>query len=289
MASHRLVTPSVNISPLLRHYHYAVLHYVRRAPRSHQHLDWEPLAQWLHDPQNIGAMAWEGDELVGLMIFSPVHEHTSWLRLLVISYPDEKICFDELWAFVWTQLQSQGAQALAAMSPQLWVKTRLLAVGFSLQETVINLYRSQGESLPPPVNTQVQIQKARGQDFQAVLGVDWAAFAPLWQMRESDLREAIRRAHYYTLARLQDQVVGYQIAMRYGQAMHLARLATHPDYQNQRIGSALVVDLLRYADQSGAERLTVNTQNSNSFSQRIYQNYGFRSDDHDLPIYIRQH
>jgi ribosomal protein S18 acetylase RimI-like enzyme len=131
----------------------------------------------------------------------------------------------------------------------------------------------------------VRIRRPRRWENATVLAVDHAAFGPLWQMRAYDLREAGRRASHYTVAHDGNQMVGYQLSIRYGRSLHLARLAILPACQNQGVGSALVHDLLNFAEASGIEQVTVNTQHSNLSSQRLYQRMGFEPDGSSLPVY----
>ena len=68
--------------------------------------------------------------------------------------------------------------------------------------------------------------------------------------------------------------------------MHLARLATLPECQNQRIGSTLLYDLLKYSEAQGIKTVTVNTQISNTSSQALYYRADFERNNHDIPVYM---
>jgi ribosomal protein S18 acetylase RimI-like enzyme len=66
---------------------------------------------------------------------------------------------------------------------------------------------------------------------------------------------------------------------------HLARLATHPEYQRQGIGCAILRDLLIQFKQRGAARITVNTQEDNLASIALYENAGFMRTGETYPVY----
>lgn len=274
----------MDVSLYTRQNRRLVLRFVAAQPQVHYHLDWHPVAQWLLDPENIVGLLWQGKLLRGVMAFSPLHRQTTWLRLLALPFEGREEAFLLLWNTLAEILREQG-KVVASMATYPWLEALLQGVGFTQRDTVINLVRPT-QALPPFDLPPVKIRRLWFGEMLKVLAVDHAAFGAIWQMREADLREAGRRASLYTLAQDGKQIVGYQLSTRYGSALHLARLATLPEYQNRRIGSALVYKMLEYAQKTGVQVVTVNTQLSNEQSQRVYERFGFQRDEgNDLPIY----
>jgi ribosomal protein S18 acetylase RimI-like enzyme len=62
-------------------------------------------------------------------------------------------------------------------------------------------------------------------------------------------------------------------------------LAVLPDMQGKRIGAVLLDNLISKFNRRGVRSLTVNTQQSNIRSQRLYARYGFHRNGFDLPIW----
>ena len=85
---------------------------------------------------------------------------------------------------------------------------------------------------------------------------------------------------------IEEAIVGYQMSTLYFDGAHLARLAVTPRVQGQRVGSALVEDMLGHFHQRGVQTMTVNTQQSNAISQQLYERQGFRRNGYDLPVWI---
>jgi ribosomal protein S18 acetylase RimI-like enzyme len=104
-------------------------------------------------------------------------------------------------------------------------------------------------------------------------------------MMEMDLRFARKIAAVHTVAVLDNEIVGYQLSTQYRQSGHLARLAVSPDMQGFGIGAALLDDMIRRFLRRRVRTVTVNTQESNVRSQRLYEQYGFRRNGYDLPVY----
>jgi ribosomal protein S18 acetylase RimI-like enzyme len=262
----------VQITRYARQDHTTLMRFLGHQERVHYHLDWQPLNQWLRDSENWVGLAWDGSKLVGAMAFSPAHRDTAWLRLLTVAKEDAHEIF---------QVTSR---VVAAMAPHPWISGYLMQHGFDQTETVINLSRA----AQPLTSINKAVVKVRGLHWgeaTEVLTVDHMAFEALWQMRPIDLREAGRRSSHYTVACHNKKVIGYQLSMRYGQTMHLARLATLPEYQNRGVASALLYDLISHAEQQKIEWVTVNTQESNTSSRHLYERFGFQRDFHDMPIY----
>jgi ribosomal protein S18 acetylase RimI-like enzyme len=116
--------------------------------------------------------------------------------------------------------------------------------------------------------------------------VDHAAFSPPWQLSLSDLRQAMRLAASCTVATLDERIVGYQLSTRHRESGHLARLAVEPNLQGGGVGGAMLNRLLMYFHERSVHIVTVNTQETNTRSQRLYNYYGFFRNGYDLPVWV---
>jgi ribosomal protein S18 acetylase RimI-like enzyme len=123
------------------------------------------------------------------------------------------------------------------------------------------------------------------QDMPAVESLDRAAFGLLWHNSSESLESAFHQAAIATVAELGGKIVAYQISTATHLGGHLARLATHPDHQNQGIGSALLQDLLAKFVHRGALHVTVNTQQDNKVSISVYEKNGFIQTGESYPVY----
>ena len=146
---------------------------------------------------------------------------------------------------------------------------------FHYLEDVVTLNRT-GVSLPEaPSSNKVYIRSAEREDVRAITQVDHTAFIPPWQLSYTDLWQAHRVAATATIALYNNQVIGYQMSTRHRTHAHLARLAVLPNSQGQRVGARLLHDLITRIMRRGIRSITVNTQDSNIRSQRLYRRYGF--------------
>lgn len=63
------------------------------------------------------------------------------------------------------------------------------------------------------------------------------------------------------------------------------RLAVLPQVQGQRVGAALLHDLITRFARRSIHLMSVNTQSSNSRSRALYTRFGFRPNGYDLPYF----
>lgn len=135
----------------------------------------------------------------------------------------------------------------------------------------------------------LRIRTLRSADIDAALEVDRAAFGAIagipdsnvargWT-DESAMHDAMRAtpAARARVAVRGDAVVGFAICGRADRAGYLQRLAVSPDAQGGGIGSALVLDALRWSRRHRVGRVAVNTQVGNDRALRRYRALGFVS------------
>jgi ribosomal-protein-alanine N-acetyltransferase len=122
-------------------------------------------------------------------------------------------------------------------------------------------------------------------DVEAVATLDANAFEPIWQLSRNALVDAQRQAATFTVAEIDNQIVGYQLSTWHLESGHLARLAISPDLRGQRIGQQLVIQMLHFFAERQVHSITVNTQADNTSSQKLYQRLGFQPTHHVVPVW----
>lgn len=281
------MTP-ITISPYERQHRETVLNLIFYSEHSHSHLDWYRVGHWLDTDEGVCQLAWQGDDLLGVIGISENIEQTAWLRLLALSnrVPDDEI-LPPLWASLEGYLREQGEiEALFVLSLQGWLIPYLRDVmHFSFMEEVITLQRDRQTLPPAPQNRAYEIRDAFLADLPEILYVDQHSFIPPWQLSYHDLYQAQRHAANFTVAVREHQIIGYQLSTRYHESGHLARLAVHHDYQGQGIGRGLVYAMLESMFRGRVKIVTVNTQASNKVSQHLYESLQFKRNGFDLPIW----
>ena len=274
-------TQTITLTPYIRRYRRDLLRLVQEAQddlRLHVHLDWSIIDDWINEPNVPIFLAWSGTLLIGVIAASPPQEGTAWLRLLALRNDVEiASVLEALWSSLRDFLLSTGITEIGALTLRPWLEAYLPVLGFESVDQIVTLRRSSMNIPSPHVAIEgIRIRVVGWRDVAAVLPIDHAAFEPLWQLSLSAFRQASREAASFTVAEVDGKLIGYQLSTLYRDGAHLARLAVLPEYQGAGVGGLLVGDMLNEFLGRGILSATVNTQESNAQSQRLYQRYDFR-------------
>jgi len=254
--------------------------------RIHRHLDWRSPLEWLGAPfywaleegQRINAALACPNEIAGI----------AWVRLFVYA---SHWSADKAWNILWStakyDIARAGGATVAAIAMQPWFQTLLAANGFVNHQQIVMLEWHGFASQPWAAREveDIRIRKMADSDLPQVERIDAASFDPLWQNPLETLQRALTQSLFAMVAEDKDGIIGYQITTGGEQRAHLARLAVHPTAQGRGVGKALLSDLFRVLTRNGTSRLTVNTQNDNVTSLKLYQRMGFVRTGEQYPVY----
>lgn len=126
----------------------------------------------------------------------------------------------------------------------------------------------------------------RPDDLPVAEEVDLEAFGPFWHNTYDSLQRAYSQAVYSSVAEDDSGLIGYQISTGNPFGVHLARLGVRPEAQGRGVGSALVGEMIRRVRILPTGRITVNTQQENLASLKLYQKLGFVSTGENYPVFI---
>ncbi len=141
----------------------------------------------------------------------------------------------------------------------------------------------------PRLAPNTRLRRARSRDRGPVLVVDGRAFSDFWRLDHTAMSEAegATPVTRFRVAVCEGRVTGYAITGRGRGQGFLQRLATDPDAASRGVGSALVVDALRWASRRRCQRLLVNTQTENIRALDLYERVGFTPTATDLVVLSR--
>lgn len=201
---------------------------------------------------------WQGQPFVALI--GPARGHRGPSPAEIIT------CIEEV------RKRGVGRAVTPALSP--YEAEPFFQAGFKLHEELHLLARSIDDEPPPATH---RLRRGRPWDRRRVLDLDAEAFEQFWQFDSLSLKEARRATptHRFRVAVPSGAVSGYAVTGRAGGRGYLQRLAVHPDYQGQGIGSSLVHDSLRWLHRKGVGMALVNTQERNVRALGLYERLGF--------------
>ncbi|MEE9217159.1 MAG: GNAT family N-acetyltransferase [Anaerolineales bacterium] len=263
---------------------------IAHAPWSHVHLDWL-------DPTNLidqepFILASSGDSSVGMLGCPPDLPQAAWVRTFAAA---EGYDVDQVWQILWTEADSRlhelNVENVAALALENWFAQLVQKVGFKRTNAVI-FYELELDlgSLAQIVNNRpaYKFRSIRSGDAETILELDQLAFEPIWQLSRDSLAVAINQASSASLIEDEGEILGYQITTSSPFGAHLARLAVLPSHQRKGLGAALIIDAVQSVQEIGLGQLSVNTQENNHPSRRLYEKMGFRKTGKEFPVFELQ-
>lgn len=273
-----------SIRPATGNDHNQLANLIHFSTLVHRHLDWRPPLEWIgHTPFLVLE---DGDRIVAALACPPDPPRVVWLRLFVV-YDEEYLSssWSQLWPAALEMLPSDPKMSIAAIPLQNWFRRLLISSEFEPTTDVVMLIWDSGEIPSRHPCPDISIRPMTLDDLPQVEILDESSFGSLWHNSRKSLEYAFNQAAIATIADIGGTIVGYQISTSMQMGGHLARLATHPDYQRQGIGCSILRDLLIQFKKRGAARITVNTQEDNLASISLYENAGFVRTGETYPVY----
>ena len=253
----------------------------------HRHLDWRPPLEW------IGCQPFlvleKENRIEAALACPPDPPSVVWLRLFV-SANERRLAanWSKLWQQAYEMITPDADLEVAAIPLQKWFQKLLDQSLFQPTTDVVMLIWDSGVTPARQPSPEISLRPMNFDDLGEVEGLDKLAFGSIWHNSRLSLEYAFRQAAIATIAEIEDEIVGYQISTGMQMGGHLARLATHPDFQRKGIGYTMLHDLMLQFKQRGALRITVNTQEDNIGSIALYENSGFVRTGETYPVYLYQ-
>jgi GNAT superfamily N-acetyltransferase len=187
------------------------------------------------------------------------------------------------------QLAKRGFREAVTAAMPAHESAGFAAAGFQISERLHLLERpvTVADRGARPTPAESQLRRARAADLAGVLAVDAASFGSFWRLDEAGVKDARTATTYarYRVAVRDDRVVGYAITGRQGRTGYLQRLAVNPEQRRSGVGTALVMDGVRWLALWRARTVLVNTQETNATALGLYESLGFTRKPDGLTVW----
>jgi ribosomal protein S18 acetylase RimI-like enzyme len=253
-----------------------------RAGRYYMGLEWWAIHECLGWPTFLLALDSQ-ERVLGIALSVLGDGPIAWLR--VMSVVSDRYTRPLLLASV-ESVRAQGGTGLAFLGDDGWITSELRQADFKKVNQVTTL-RWRGPQRGDNGPSGLRMKVADAADIDAILAVDRAAFAPLWWYGRDVLRRALNLACCFDVAYQDDDCVGYQLSTLRNKRGHIVRLATHPSWQQKGIARRLLSKAIGSLENSGAESVTVNTQEDNQVSLHLYQRFSFQHIGRPCSVWFR--
>lgn len=256
---------------------------IAQAPRAHVHLDWLDPTNLIDEEPFI--LASSGETAVGTLGCPPDHPEAAWVRTFAAA---EGTDVEKIWEILWTEGASRlldlNVEHVAALALDSWFEQLVQNAGFKRTNTVIFYELGLESGTAVRSDSSYKVRSIRTADTETILELDRLAFEPIWQISRDSLAVAIIQASSASLIEDGGEVLGYQITTSSPFGAHLARLAVLPSRQREGLGTLLVNEAVESVRETGLGQLSVNTQENNHSSRRLYEKMGFMQTRKEFPV-----
>lgn len=260
--------------------------FLNRAVCVHRHLDWQGILDWI--PFDPFLIMQDEYRMQALLSCPPDLKKIAWIRCFAC---DKKYDLSPTWETLFTKIQTLpqlAGSTLYSVGLNDWFANLLSHSGFVNFQNIVVL---QWNGKMPVFQTFDQswlIRPMEEGDLDKVAELDQTAFESIWVNPPDKIRLAYAQSEHSSVVELDDRIVGYEMTTANHISAHLARIAIHPDFQKQHIGSSLITDMFKYFIRKGISNISVNTQSTNAASLALYKHIGFELTNETFPVFQYQ-
>lgn len=122
------------------------------------------------------------------------------------------------------------------------------------------------------------IRKMTLDDLEQVVAIDQVSFSLPWPARSFQFELTDNPASRCWVAELDGRVIAMLVGWLIVDELHVATIATHPEFRGRGIGKRLLLHALRSAKEEGAVKSFLEVRESNDLARKIYRDFGFVED-----------
>nr|WP_294865402.1 ribosomal protein S18-alanine N-acetyltransferase [uncultured Pseudogulbenkiania sp.] len=119
----------------------------------------------------------------------------------------------------------------------------------------------------------IAFRPASAPDLAKLASLEAAATPPGWSERQ--FHDSLAAGHAFLLLEIDGEVCGHAVSMTVLDEAELLTIVIAPERQGQRLGQALLGELLQRLRQQGCSRLFLEVRESNQPARALYAKSGF--------------
>ena len=128
--------------------------------------------------------------------------------------------------------------------------------------------------VPEAERQAAELQSMQVDDLEAVIAIEQTAYSHPWT--RGNFRDALASGYWAQCLRVQDELLGYVVAMEGVQETHLLNITVAPARQGQGWATMMLDALCLWSRRQGAQWLWLEVREGNRRALQVYEHYGFR-------------
>jgi len=121
----------------------------------------------------------------------------------------------------------------------------------------------------------IHIRRMTVEDVPAVVKLDQLAFTLPWTERSFHFEVTSNPASRCWVVEHGGVIIGVVVAWLLVDEVHIATIATHPDFRRQGVAQALLAHVLKLGAEEGAVSSFLEVRESNFAAQALYRKFGY--------------
>ena len=126
--------------------------------------------------------------------------------------------------------------------------------------------------------SDVLIRKMTEDDLQQVVAIDQVSFSLPWPARSFHFEVTDNEIARCWVAEVDGRIAAMMVGWLMVDELHVATIATHPDFRRQGLGKKILVHALLDARDEGVIRAFLEVRERNEAAQNLYLSLGFVED-----------
>ncbi len=119
------------------------------------------------------------------------------------------------------------------------------------------------------------IRKMTVEDLEQVVAIDQISFSLPWPPRSYYFEVTDNPASRCWVAEQDGKIIAMMVAWFIVDEIHIATIATHPDFRKQGVGEDLLARTLQFAKEEGAIASFLEARESNEAAIHMYRKFGY--------------
>ncbi len=115
-------------------------------------------------------------------------------------------------------------------------------------------------------------------DLEQVVAIDQVSFSLPWPPHTFQYELTDNPASRCWVAELDGRIAAMLVGWLILDELHIATIATHPDFRRRGIGEKILLHALRAAQAEGVVRSFLEVRAGNQVAQKMYREFGFEED-----------
>lgn len=123
----------------------------------------------------------------------------------------------------------------------------------------------------------ITFRNMKEEDIPQIVAIEEASFATPWTAEAFERELNMNEYAHYVVMETEEGILGYCGLWVILDESHITNIAILPKYRGQRLGEALLQEVINKARALGGNTMTLEVRVSNEVAKKLYRKFGFQN------------